>query len=41
MSQAFIASPLGTLEIIGDTHGISRVTFIDILKEIALILILN
>ena len=29
MSQAFIASPLGTLEIIGDTHGISRVTFID------------
>ena len=29
MSQAFIASPLGTLEIIGDTHGISAVKFID------------
>ena len=29
MSQAFIASPLGTLEIIGDTNGISVVTFRD------------
>ena len=29
MSQAFIASPLGTLEIIGDINGISVVTFRD------------
>ena len=29
MSQAFIASPLGTLEIIGDINGISAVTFMD------------